>query len=30
VWQSAHPMLLNWLLPFAIDAAPPGVSVEGV
>src|SRR5712664_2706764 len=30
VWQSAHPVLLNKLLPFAMDGAPPGVSGEGV
>ena len=29
VWQSAQPVLVNRLLPRAIDAAPPGVSGDG-
>src|SRR5262249_38600413 len=29
VWHSAQPVLVNSSLPFAIEAAPPGVSVEG-
>src|SRR6266852_4127912 len=30
VWHSAHPVLVNWLLPLAIELAPPGVSGEGI
>src|SRR5258707_14769271 len=30
VWHNAHPMALNICLPLAIEAVPPGVSVEGV